>query len=209
MITEILSALLIGVLAALPPGPVLMLVIQKTLNHGRWSGFFTGLGAMVIDTLYAAIGFYALGFVRDFIDSHTALILLAGGAVVTLIGVWMTFRRVPAVYEGDIRTSHKAKAGYAGQAMVCALSNPGALALILGYLAFFGLDVNSAECPVWALLPCIAAGEATYWFCLTGFVHRFWHLKPRSLGRMNRISGIVIAAVGLGLMIKGLTMILA
>ena len=193
MITEILSALLIGVLAALPPGPVLMLVIQKTLNHGRWSGFFTGLGAMVIDTLYAAIGFYALGFVRDFIDSHTALILLAGGAVVTLIGVWMTFRRVPAVYEGDIRTSHKAKAGYAGQAMVCALSNPGAL----------------AECPVWALLPCIAAGEATYWFCLTGFVHRFWHLKPRSLGRMNRISGIVIAAVGLGLMIKGLTMILA
>ena len=153
MITEILSALLIGVLAALPPGPVLMLVIQKTLNHGRWSGFFTGLGAMVIDTLYAAIGFYALGFVRDFIDSHTAL--------------------------------------------------------ILGYLAFFGLDVNSAECPVWALLPCIAAGEATYWFCLTGFVHRFWHLKPRSLGRMNRISGIVIGVVGLGLMIKGLTMILA
>jgi len=209
MITEILSALLIGVLAALPPGPVLMLVIQKTLNHGRWSGFFTGLGAMVIDTLYAAIGFYALGFVRNFIDSHTALILLAGGAVVTLIGVWMALRKAPAMYEGNVRTSHKAKAGYAGQAMVCALSNPGALALILGYLAFFGLDVNSAECPVWALLPCIAAGEATYWFCLTGFIHRFWHLKPRSLGRMNRISGIVIAAVGLGLMIKGLTMILA
>ena len=209
MITEILSALLIGVLAALPPGPVLMLVTQKTLNHGRWSGFFTGLGAMVIDTLYAAIGFYALGFVRNFIDSHTALILLAGGAVVTLIGVWMALRKAPAMYEGNVRTSHKAKAGYAGQAMVCALSNPGALALILGYLAFFGLDVNSAECPVWALLPCIAAGEATYWFCLTGFVHRFWHLKPRSLGRMNRISGIVIGVVGLGLMIKGLTMILA
>ena len=62
---------------------------------------------------------------------------------------------------------------------------------------------------IYSTLPCIAAGEATYWFCLTGFVHRFWHLKPRSLGRMNRISGVVIGVVGLGLMIKGLTMILA
>ena len=45
----ILKGMAIGFLAAAPTGPSGVLVIQRTLNKGRWKGFLTGLGVSVSD----------------------------------------------------------------------------------------------------------------------------------------------------------------
>ena len=51
----ILKGLIIGIIASAPMGPVGVLTVQRTLNKGRWYGFFTGVGAAISDILYAAI----------------------------------------------------------------------------------------------------------------------------------------------------------
>ena len=36
-----------------PMGPTGMLVIQRTLNKGRWPAFYTGIGAALSDLTYS------------------------------------------------------------------------------------------------------------------------------------------------------------
>ncbi|MDE6198445.1 MAG: hypothetical protein K2G06_01195, partial [Muribaculaceae bacterium] len=51
----IISGFLIGVLVSAPMGPVGMLIIQRTLNKGRWAAFFTGIGAAFSDVFYCLL----------------------------------------------------------------------------------------------------------------------------------------------------------
>ena len=53
---EILKALLVGLIAGIPVGPILVLVAQRTLCHGRRAGAMVGLGAATGDMLFAAVG---------------------------------------------------------------------------------------------------------------------------------------------------------
>lgn len=208
MTAEILKALLTGFLAAVPLGPVLMLVVQKTMRHGRWKGFVTGLGSMCADTIYACIAMFALGAVGDFIDDHFGLILTVGGLVVMVVGSIMAYRQNPPE-EAPAEESRFTALGYAAEAMICAFSNPGVIALIMALMAFFGLDAGSTVAPSWLLLCCVAAGEAVYWFVLTRLVSGVLHVGPRTLVTMGRTFGLAIAVVGLVLCIKGLSMIFA
>ena len=52
---EILKALLVGVIAGIPVGPILVMVTQRTLCHGRKAGVMVGLGAATGDMLFAAV----------------------------------------------------------------------------------------------------------------------------------------------------------
>ena len=51
----LLKGLLIGFLASIPMGPIGVLCIQRTLNKGRKSGFYSGLGAAAGDAVYSII----------------------------------------------------------------------------------------------------------------------------------------------------------
>ena len=55
-------------MASIPLGPIGVLIIQKTLQKGRLSGFISGSGAAVADTLFASIAVLGLGFVINFIE---------------------------------------------------------------------------------------------------------------------------------------------
>ena len=62
MVLDILKGFVVGICASAPMGPIAILVIQKTLSKGRHAGFVTGLGASVIDTVYAVIAIFAPRF---------------------------------------------------------------------------------------------------------------------------------------------------
>ena len=51
----IFKAIIIGVIASAPMGPVGILCIQRTLNKGRWFGFVTGVGAAFSDIVLSLI----------------------------------------------------------------------------------------------------------------------------------------------------------
>ena len=55
MFLDILKALVIGICASAPIGPIAILVIQKTLSKGHKAGFITGMGACVVDTLFSIV----------------------------------------------------------------------------------------------------------------------------------------------------------
>ena len=86
-----LKGFLVGMCASAPIGPIAILVVQKSLSKGHMAGFVSGLGASVVDTLYAFIAIFALAFAQKLIEAHQNLILLVGGAVLALLGVlWLS-----------------------------------------------------------------------------------------------------------------------
>ena len=205
MFIDILKSLIAGIIAAAPFGPVLVLVLQKTMRHGRWAGFCTGLGSSLADTIYAAIGLFTLGLISTFIQTHQEMMYFIGGSVLLVVGilVWRKDSEVVA----DIPETHFTKAGYGVQACFCALSNPTALAFMMALLFFLKLDSVTIRCPIWLSLLAVFAGETFYWFVVTGVVNRYVHLKPRYLKWMSTIAGIGVSVIGIFLIVKGIIMI--
>ncbi|MDE6033315.1 MAG: LysE family transporter, partial [Muribaculaceae bacterium] len=91
----LLRGLAIGVLISAPMGPIGMLVIQRTLNKGRWPAFFTGIGASVSDMFYCILTGAGIAFITDFINSQQFILQLVGSAVLAVFGVYL-FRKNPA-----------------------------------------------------------------------------------------------------------------
>ena len=92
MMLDILKGLLIGICASVPLGPIAILVLQKSLSEGHRAGFMAGLGACLVDTLYAVIAMFALAFAESFIEDHRILLMVGGGIIVILLGCSMAFK---------------------------------------------------------------------------------------------------------------------
>ena len=154
---------LVGMCASAPIGPIAILVVQKSLSKGHMAGFVSGLGASVVDTLYAFVAIFALAFAQKLIDTHQNLILLVGGAVLSVLGVILAFsnpfRKMKDDSDGSVSPTDF------GQAVAMGLSNPMAIFVMFTLFAFFGLADSAPH--NWRVTPIIlsvSAGSVTYWF---------------------------------------------
>ena len=201
---EVFRAFLVGICAAVPAGPILLLVLQKTLSRGRAAGVLTGLGSAVADTLFAMVGLFTLSLLDDFITRHEAVIVVAGGVLMLLIGfgIFRKGKNLPADRPDD--SGGLTLFGCTLQAAGTALSNPAALAYMLGLLSMLGLVSGGISAPVWAVLAAVGCGELLYWTVLTLVISRWFQVRADTLKVVNRIAGAGIMCFGVVLVVKGI-----
>jgi threonine/homoserine/homoserine lactone efflux protein len=203
---EILKALLVGVIAGIPIGPVFVMVVQRTLCHGRKAGVMVGLGAAVADMLYAAVGLLTLSLVERFVEEHEGLIMLLGGVLIALVGVSIFRREVNVELPPDRRNLSPWTCALQGFGST--LSNPGALALILAVLATLGVSGEPLGVPDVALAPAVGAGEWLYWLAVVYLLGRFIHLDTRTLRILSRVAGALVCVFALVLVVRGIVLII-
>ena len=200
-----LKGFLVGLAASVPMGPIAILVVQKTLSKGHRAGFFTGLGASVVDTIFAIIAIFALAFAQRLIEQHTNLIYLVGGAILTMIGLSMAlsnpFRR--KVKSNGKKTTFSSTDFL--QAIAMGVSNPMAIFVIF---ALFGLVGITDQTPrSWNVAPIIlsvSAGTVTYWFFFSWALSRFREkFSLRTILWLSRVMGAIVVIIGLVLVGKG------
>jgi threonine/homoserine/homoserine lactone efflux protein len=178
--------------------------VQKSLSRGHKAGFVSGLGASVVDTIYAFIAIFALAFAQKFIDAHQNLILLTGGAVLIVVGLNMAlsnpFRRMKA--DGNYSVSPKDF----GQAVAMGLSNPMAIFVMFTLFAFFGLADDAPH--NWQVTPIIlsvSAGSVTYWFSMSWLLSRFrGSFRMHTILWVSRMTGGIVVIIGIALLGQGL-----
>lgn len=204
MLVDMLKGFLVGMCASAPIGPIAILVVQKSLSKGHKAGFISGLGASVVDTLYAFIAIFALAFAQRFIEEHQNAILLVGGVVLAIVGLTMAFsdpfRKMKD--DGDSSVSPKDF----GQAVAMGLSNPMAIFVMFTLFAFFGLANDAPH--NWRVTPIIlsvSAGSVTYWFSMSWLLSRFRkNFRMRTILWISRITGAIIVIIGIALLGQGL-----
>lgn len=205
MLLDIIKGFIIGICASVPMGPIAILVIQKTLSKGRHSGFVAGLGASVVDTIYAIIALFALAFAQNIIDRHENIILLGGGLILTLIGVSMALSNpLRKKVKGDGKSTFSSKDFL--QAVAMGVSNPMAIFVIFALFAFFGIaEETPRDWNVAPIILSVSGGSVVYWFFMSWALSRFRdRFRLRTILWISRVTGAVVIIIGLVLLGQGL-----
>jgi threonine/homoserine/homoserine lactone efflux protein len=183
-----LSSLVIGLSIAAPVGPIGLLTIQRSLEHGPRAGLATGLGAAAADAVYGAIGAYGVAWLVNALVAARVPLALFGGAVL----LWMALQLLRApVAESAARTA-PARNGwqYFAGTFLLTLSNP---ATIFSFVAIFGAMAGRAASASPALMVAgVLLGSALWWLFLSSVVGR---LRERFDARWRRRVILVSAAV--------------
>lgn len=188
------QSMLIGLSIAAPVGPIGLLVIQRTLQHGRAVGLATGLGAAAADAVYGAVGAFGVAWLITALAGARRPLALAGGGFLLWLA-WRTWSAPPAAQAAEVEAGRGLLPAFAGT-FVLTLSNP---ATILSFIAVFGvLAGQGAPVSPWAMIAGVGLGSALWWLLLTTGVNRLHaHLDARARRLVNRVSAVLLAGFAL------------
>ena len=90
----VVSGVVMGLVAAVPIGPVNLICIRRSFAFGPLNGFVSGLGAALGDGIFAAITGFGLTWIAQLIEGYATIIELLGGALLVWFG-WRIFMAPP------------------------------------------------------------------------------------------------------------------
>ena len=200
-----IKGLIVGLVASLPSvGPVGVLSIQRTISRSHKSGFFTGLGSVVADTLFATVAFFSLTVVISFVEDHMGLVQVIGGIFVAAMGAYIFFSNAAL----QIRRNRSGRSNPWQDLLSGFLLTIGNIAIVLTFImlfAAFGLKMDMGRMSWMPTLLGVFAGGALWWFALTFAISLVRKkFRPRHMLWLNRIAGVLIMVLGLAAIIRGI-----
>jgi len=188
------QALLIGLSIAAPVGPIGLLVIQRTLLHGRTTGLATGLGAAAADALYGAVGAFGVSTLIQALQGARVPLALGGGAFMLWLA-WRTWQAAPPDRAAKVTDARGLAGAFAGTFLLT-LSNP---ATIFSFIAIFGsLGARGPVTSPWPMIAGVLVGSALWWLFLCAVVGRLRaRFDARWQRRVNHVSAALLAAFAL------------
>jgi threonine/homoserine/homoserine lactone efflux protein len=201
----VLSGVVMGLIAAVPIGPVNLICIRRSFAFGPLNGFMSGLGAALGDGVFAAITGFGLTWVAQLIEGYATIIELIGGAMLVWFG-WRTFMAPPISRCIEERDGEGATNLLRAMVSTFALTvtNPATLLAFtamfasLGGLAGGAGSYNDASFVVAG----VVGGSAGWWLVLTTVIGLFHtRIDEKAMRTINRGSGVLVTVFGLAVLI--------
>lgn len=203
----IISGIVIGLVVAVPIGPVNLICIRRTLAFGPVNGFMSGLGAAIGDTIFAIVTGFGLTAVAHLIKGYSSYLELVGGGMLVYFGIHTYLAKIEARLADRIAAREKgASTLFRAMASTLALTitNP---ATLLGFAALFaGLGGLAGGHPNFAsaafVVIGVAGGSTLWWLALTAVVGIFHaSINDHAMELINKGSGVAVAGFGLAVLI--------
>ncbi len=186
-------------------GPIGILCVQRTLNKGRWHGFFSGVGAAFSDLLYATIVCLGMGIITSFVETNHVVLQIAGSILLLFFGAY--------IYKSNpVKRLHKPKEGKSSYvqdaitAFLLTFSNPLIIFILMGFFAQLGFlsYVHNIYNLIVGLIG-IFVGALLWWFVISTLIAKLRSiLNVRGLGIINKISGSIIMLISAVLIVSSL-----
>jgi threonine/homoserine/homoserine lactone efflux protein len=188
-----IRGLIIGFTIATAVGPITLLVIRRTIDHGGLYGFVSGLGVATADASYAAVAAFGLTAITTFLVLHLVLGVV-GGAIIVLIGLRTMGSRPtgPAAV-----TERPGMLGAFGSIYALTMTNPLTIVLYAGVFAGLGLAAGSSFVDATVVTAGAWLGSTLWWVILCSVVG--WargRVSASVLLWVNRISGAALVVLG-------------
>jgi threonine/homoserine/homoserine lactone efflux protein len=202
----ILSGVVMGLIAAVPVGPVNLICIRRTFAFGALNGFMSGLGAALGDGVFAAITGFGLTWIAQLIEGYSTIIYLIGGAML----VWFGFRTFTAPPLTKVVDSGPDGEGTnLGRAMASTfaltITNPATLLAFTAMFASLGGLAGGAGSYVDAafVVAGVVGGSTAWWLVLTMVIGRFHaRVDEKAMRTINRVSGVLVGIFGLAVLVN-------
>ena len=186
-------------------GPVGILCVQRTLNKGRNSGFFTGVGAAASDLFYCLLMGLGISLVTDFIADNVNILQIVGSVILIVYAIYMIVHNpVSQITENiDQREDHWRDMA---TGFLFTLSNPLIMFLIIPLFARFGFPLPEYK---WYHIimgyAFIVVGALLWWAVITFFVDKVrTHFNIRSMWLINRIIGVIVLVLSIYGLVSGI-----
>lgn len=193
---RIFKGIIIGLMVSIPLGPIGIIVIQRTLNRGWLSGFFSGLGAATADLIYAIFAATGFGLILQLVETHVHILQIITFCIIIIIGYAILRKSIKKLKKERSKSSNLFTDFIS--IFLLTFSNP----LVVGvFLALFtgAASVEEASLSnIILILVGIFLGALLWWFVLTLSVSLFRHkFRFRNLFWINKVTGIVILILGI------------
>lgn len=197
----LLKGMILGFSIAAPVGPIGILCIRKTLQFGRFSGLFSGLGAAFADSIYAVIAAFGLTVISNVLLAEQFWFRLIGGIFLLFLG-WKTF--VAKAATDSKHVPHTTLLNDFISTFFLTITNP---MTILSFLAVFaGLGLSSVHgdyLQAGGLVVGVFLGSAIWWLLLSEGVTLFRKkVSEKVMIWINRVAGVIIVGFGISALLS-------
>ncbi|MBO0735044.1 MAG: LysE family transporter [Alphaproteobacteria bacterium] len=202
LLVFLLKGIAVGIVIAVPVGPVGVLCVRRTIFQGTVAGFASGLGASTADALFGFIAAFGLTFVSDWLMGYQYWLRIFGGCYLLYVG------GCALLVKPQVRTNLEAESEnlfrHFLSTFALTLTNPITILAFLGIFAAVGLTGNEATFGRAAILVLgVWLGSLVWWLALSFGLGLFFlrSLGPRHLVWINRSSGTILFLSGAGLLL--------
>jgi threonine/homoserine/homoserine lactone efflux protein len=204
-----LKSMILGVGVSAPLGPNGMLMVNRTIRKGFRSGFFSGMGLATADTIFAIIAGLGFSFIIGFINAQVFYIKLFTGIVVALMGLKLYLSN--PVREIRLKSKeHTTHLQDYASLLLLALTNPFSIFIFLAFFTGFNIDFSQPGILRVVIILGIFIGACAWWLGVSYVVNHFSRkLRLRSIVKLNKISGTIIALLGIAVLVALLVSVLA
>jgi len=201
----IMSGVVMGLIAAVPIGPVNLICIRRSFAFGPLNGFVSGLGAALGDGIFAAIMGFGLTWIAQMIEGYATIIEMTGGAMMVWMG-YRTFISPPVPRCLDTKTDGERTNLVRAMVSTFALTITNPVTLLSFGVMFAGLgglaggagSFNDAGFVVAG----VVAGSTGWWLALTTIIGIFHtRIDEKAMRIINRACGALVMACGLVVLI--------
>jgi threonine/homoserine/homoserine lactone efflux protein len=188
----LIKGIIIGFVIAAPVGPIGLLCIQRTLIQGRLSGFVSGLGAALADTVYGCIAGFGFTMVSQFLIEQQNWIRFLGGLLLIYLGGKSIYSK-PA--EQPALTDHRGLVWNLTSTFLLTIMNP--MTILFFVATFSAIGGIQASNPLLIVFG-VTIGSALWWLILSSVVSMIKRsLSLRILQWIHYVSGLTIIVFGL------------
>ena len=191
----LIQGMIIGVVVAVPVGPLGLLCINRAFSMGAVCGLFSGLGVATADALAAGVAALGVSLISRFWADHQILLRLVGGVFLCYLG-YKIYKTEPARQAPPVDVNGLLSA-YA-TTFLLTISNPVTILSFIAIYAGWGVESLSGHYLGAAVLTLgVFTGSSLWWIAMfvgmTSFRDRF---SIHLLGWIHRLSGAVIVGFG-------------
>jgi threonine/homoserine/homoserine lactone efflux protein len=197
LVIDLVKGIVVGIVIALPVGPVGVLCVRRTLFQGPSFGLVSGLGAATADTIFGIIAGFGLTIVRDVMLRFQDWFGAAGGLYLLYVGI----RALAAADQGEAEpVNDEALAAAYATTFALTITNPITILAFAAIFAMVGVSQEGGYLDTGVLVAGVFLGSLLWWLGLSFGVAWLRRLTGTiRLTWINRISGFILATSGLGL----------
>ena len=200
LLVFLVKGIVVGIVIAVPVGPVGILCLRRTIFEGRLSGLVSGLGAATADALFGVVAAFGLTLVYRWLISWEDWLRAAGGVYLLYSGGSALFSKADEkmVEESDPETLVR---GFAS-AFALTITNPVTILVFLAIFAALGLGgAPKALLRAAFLVLGVWFGSLLWWLGLSLGVGMFRRsIEPRHVAWVSRGSGLILFLTGAALL---------
>jgi len=190
-----LKGFFIGLMIAVPVGPIGLLCVNRTLSKGPVYGFFSGLGVATADAISAGIVALGLTLVSSFFIDHQIWLRLIGGIFLCYVGVNIFLTQS---HQQSAKVKEKSLLHAYASTFLLTLTNPLTVLSFVAIYAGWGIQDLTGHYLASAMLTAgVFCGSASWWVVLSSSMPTVRMMFSRNgLRWVHRISGAIIAGFG-------------